>query len=125
MSSDPNSPAPLPIPPLPPPGAMPPIPAPLPPPMRAMPPYPPSMMGYERIDRPCPACGGPRFEPGFTWWGGLIGHKILGVEQCKSCKKWWVKETGQPGGTRVTIYMVVGIILGLAIAAAWIFAQTQ
>jgi hypothetical protein len=80
-------------------------------------------MGYARPDRPCPGCGGgPLEEPSFTWWGGLIGHKLLGVEQCKSCRHWWVKNTGQPGGTRVTIYMVVGIVLGLVIAALWLFA---
>jgi hypothetical protein len=95
-----------------------------PPPLRAMPPYPPSIMGYAGIERPCRGCGsGPLYEPGFTWWGGLVGHKLLGVEQCKACKRWWVKATGQSGDTRVMIYMIVGIVLGLAIAAVWIVAQ--
>ena len=118
MSQDPDARPTLPIPPLPPPGAVP------PPPMRAMPPYPPSVIGYGGGGRACPGCGsGPLHEPGFTWWGGLVGHKILGVEQCKSCKRWWVKNTAQPGTTRVTVYVVVGIVLGLALAAAWIFAN--
>jgi hypothetical protein len=85
---------------------------------------PPPVMGYAGAYRTCRGCGGgPLEEPSFTWWGGLVGHKLLGVEQCKRCKKWWVKETGQPGDTRVTIYMVVGILLGVLIAGAWVMMQ--
>jgi hypothetical protein len=65
-------------------------------------------------ERMCPACGtGKLSQPTFTWWGGLIGHKILGIERCTSCKRWWVKKTGRPGGTRVLIYAAAGIALGL------------
>jgi hypothetical protein len=84
-----------------------------------LPPFQPpgvSPLNYQGY-RPCPGCGmGPLEEPKFTLWGGLIGHKILGVEQCRACRKWWVKKTGQPGGTRVVIYLVGGIVLGLIVA---------
>jgi hypothetical protein len=83
-------------------------------------------MGYASPSRPCPGCGGgPLEEPSFTWWGGLIGHKLLGVEKCKSCRHWWVKNTAQSGDTRVNVYMIVGIVLGVAIAAAWLFASVR
>jgi len=66
--------------------------------------------------RICPGCGGgPLVQPSFTWWGGAIGHKIMGLERCDACRQWWVKKTGQPGGGRIVIYLVVGAVLGLAI----------
>ena len=92
-----------------------------PPSLPTQPPLPPPpVIDYLRPTRPCPGCGsGPIEEPSFTWWGGLVGHKILNVEQCRACKKWWVKSTGQPGDTRVTVYMVTGIVLGVVIAVVW------
>jgi len=65
--------------------------------------------------RACPTCGGRLSEPSFTWWGGALGHKMLGVERCESCKQWWVKKTGQSGSTRVAIYAGVGVALGLIV----------
>ena len=112
MTRDPNAQPPHPPPPLqpPPPGMIPP---------------PAPVLGYRGpAGHGCPGCGGgPLIEPSFTWWGGLVGHKILGVEKCESCRHWWVKGTGQSGDTRVTIYKVVGIVLGVVIAAVWLFAQ--
>ena len=91
-----------------------------PPPLPNAPP--PPIADYASAHRPCPGCGGgPLAEPGFTWWGGLVGHKLLGVEQCKSCKKWWVKATGQSGDARVTTYWVVGLILGVIFGAVWVY----
>ena len=100
-----------------------------PPPLQQSGPFPappPPVLGYRGpAGHGCPGCGGgPLVEPGFTWWGGLVGHKILGVEKCESCRHWWVKGTGQSGDTRVTIYKVVGVVLGVVIAAVWLFAQT-
>src|SRR4051794_22596861 len=64
--------------------------------------------------RVCPGCGvGTLEDPKFTLWGGLIGHKMLGVERCPSCRRWWVKKSGQPGGRRVLLYIVIGVALGL------------
>ena len=68
--------------------------------------------------RTCPGCGGgPLVQPSFTWWGGAIGHKVMGIERCDACRKWWVKKTGEPGGNRIAIYLVIGAILGLIIGA--------
>ena len=77
---------------------------------------------YASAHRLCPGCGGgPLHEPSFTWWGGLVGHKLLGVEQCKQCKKWWTKSTGQSGDARVAAYLVIGLLLGFAIGGAWVY----
>jgi hypothetical protein len=66
---------------------------------------------------------GPLEDPKFTLWGGLIGHKVLGIHQCRACRKWWVKKTGQPGGTRIMIYVVAGIAVGLLVGMLAIFAR--
>ena len=81
-----------------------------------IPPRPVAPVDYQSYRR-CPGCGGgPLSEPGFTWWGGVIGHKILGLVRCESCKQWWVKKTGAPGTTRIAIYTIGGVVLGLIIA---------
>jgi hypothetical protein len=81
-------------------------------------------MGYAGPSRPCPGCGGgPIAAPSFTWWGGLVGHKLLNVEQCMSCRRWWVKGTVQPGGTRVIVYLVAGIVLGLIVGVLFVILR--
>ena len=101
----------------------PPPPLPTAPPTYQQPPQPAlPVADYAGSHRACRGCGGgPLEEPGFTWWGGLVGHKILGVEQCKRCNKWWVKSTGQPGDTRVAVYMITGIVLGILIGGVWVY----
>src|SRR4051812_48970211 len=70
--------------------------------------------------RRCPRCGGgPLVQPSFTWWGGAVGHRLLGLERCDACRNWWVKKTGQPGGNRIIIYFVVSMILGLGVAVLY------
>src|SRR5207249_643219 len=91
---------------------------------------PPPFYGQNVVDyagaRRCPGCGsGPLGEPKFTWWGGLIGHKILGVERCEACRKWWVKKTGAPGGTRVAIYMIAGLVLGILLAVMFAMSNSR
>jgi hypothetical protein len=74
--------------------------------------------------RSCPGCGGgPLSQPSFTWWGGAIGHRVLGLERCDACAKWWVKKTGQPGGNRITIYVVVGTVVGLIFAILFLMSR--
>lgn len=65
-------------------------------------------------ERVCPGCGtAGLYQPSFTWWGGAIGHRVMGIEKCPSCKRWWVKKTGQPGGARIAIYTGAGVVLGI------------
>jgi hypothetical protein len=95
--------------------------------MSTLPPVPPPFHSSGVIDYAgtprCPGCGGgPLVEPKFTWWGGLVGHKVLGVQRCAACRKWWVKKTGAPGGTRVALYATTGVVLGLLCAAFFALA---
>jgi hypothetical protein len=74
--------------------------------------------------RRCPRCGGgPLVQPSFTWWGGAIGHRVLGLERCDACWQWLVKKTGQPGGTRIAVYFAISLILGLAVGVFFVVTR--
>lgn len=75
--------------------------------------------GRPSHDARCLGCGGgPLSVPSFTWWGGLVGQRLLGIEKCESCGQWWVKGTAKPGTSRIVIYAVVGGALGIALVVA-------
>ncbi|HEY4329126.1 MAG TPA: hypothetical protein VGN88_05270 [Phycisphaerae bacterium] len=52
---------------------------------------------------------------GFTWWGGLLGPKILNHVKCSKCGKTFNSKTGKSNDTAIMIYIVVSfvIVLGL------------
>ncbi len=64
---------------------------------------------------PCPFCGVANAEKvKFTWWGGLLGPKILSVVKCLSCGKSYNGKTGKDNTTNIVIYSV---IVGLVVLA--------
>ena len=60
----------------------------------------------------CPQCGGTNAEKvKFTWWGGLLGPKILKHVKCAGCGKKYNGKTGQDNTTGIVIYsIVVGVL---------------
>ena len=64
---------------------------------------------------PCPKCGtaDPK-KVGFTWWGGILGPKILKHVKCTSCGTAYNGKTGKDNSTYIAIYCVV---LGLFVMA--------
>ena len=44
---------------------------------------------------------------GFTWWGGLIGAKMLHHVQCPRCGARFNGKTGQSNSVAIAIYMIV------------------
>lgn len=65
---------------------------------------------------PCPKCNQSTAEKlRFTWWGGLLGPKILTHVQCRSCGHKYNGKTGKDNTTGIIIYsVVVGVlVLGL------------
>ena len=65
---------------------------------------------------PCPKCNQAAAEKlRFTWWGGLLGPKILTHVQCRSCRHKYNGKTGKDNTTGIIIYsVVVGVlVLGL------------
>jgi hypothetical protein len=50
---------------------------------------------------------------GFTWWGGLIGSKIINHVECPRCFSRFNGKTGQSNNGAIAIYMVVvGVVFG-------------
>ena len=67
---------------------------------------------------PCPNCRQSTAEQlKFTWWGGLIGPKILTHVKCQSCGKQYNGKTGSDNTNGIIIYcVIVGVIcLGLLV----------
>jgi hypothetical protein len=62
---------------------------------------------------PCPHCGASNAEKvKFTWWGGLLGPKVLNHVKCLSCTKGYNGKTGKDNQTGIIIYsVVVGIVV--------------
>ena len=61
---------------------------------------------------PCPRCRMPSPQlVKFTWWGGLLGPKMLSHVKCQQCKLAYNGKTGQSNTTGIIIYsIIVGVI---------------
>jgi hypothetical protein len=87
--------------------------------------YPPQPLGYQpsyMTGVRCPKCGDPRSKPvSFTWWGGVIGPKILSHVKCLSCGSAYNGKTGRYNTTGIVIYtlVVLGIVLIGMVALAF------
>ena len=66
-------------------------------------------MGYA----PCPKCnaiGAERMS--FTWWGGVIGPKLLTHVKCPRCGHGYNGKTGCDNTTKIVVYSgAVGVIV--------------
>ena len=65
---------------------------------------------------PCPQCSNAAAQKmNFTWWGGILGPKLLTHVKCQACGKQYNGKTGKDNTTNIAIYfVVVGLIcLGL------------
>jgi hypothetical protein len=69
----------------------------------------------------CPRCGGAyTHQPSFTWWGGLIGPKLLNHTVCNQCGLGFNGRTGKDNTTAIAIYFAVvfSIVIFLVIVRA-------
>ncbi len=65
---------------------------------------------------PCPFCRHTHARPvSFTWWGGLVGPKILHVVECQGCRKQFNGRTGRSNTSGIIIYSAVGGIIAIVI----------
>jgi hypothetical protein len=88
-------------------------PPPLPPPPQQQQPQPTPVLPYSGPPGsggpPCPKCGFQGSSPvSFTWWGGLIGPKMLSHVRCNACRYCYNGKTGRSNTTGIVIYTVVG-----------------
>ena len=71
---------------------------------------------------PCPRCGSTEARvPSFTWWGGLLGHKLISHVICCRCGRGYNGKTGQSNTPNIVLYQVVGLLIVLAILALVLF----
>jgi hypothetical protein len=67
---------------------------------------------------PCPKCGSTNAKKvGFTFWGGIIGPRMLSHVKCQQCWTAYNGKTGKSNTVGILIYIAViyGIVLGLCI----------
>jgi hypothetical protein len=68
---------------------------------------------------PCPRCSSLQCRRmGFTWWGGVLGSKLLSHVKCDPCGFTYNGKTGASNSGAIAIYMVVVGILTIAIMLA-------
>lgn len=79
----------------------------------------------------CPKCGGVAEKLRFTWWGGLIGPKILTHVKCTQCGYKYNGKTGKDNTTGIIIYsvivgiVVVGLVVVMFAALALLMLATR
>jgi transcription elongation factor Elf1 len=65
---------------------------------------------------PCPFCNRQGSSPvTFTWWGGLVGPRMLSVVECKGCGKQFNGKTGKSNTQGIIIYSVVMFVVALLV----------
>ncbi len=76
---------------------------------------------------PCPNCSATKSKlVGFTWWGGILGPKILTHVKCPSCGTAYNGKTGQSNTTGIVIYTLVAMFIAfLLFVALVIWRLTQ
>ena len=63
---------------------------------------------------PCPFCNARNAEKiKFTWWGGLLGPKLLKHVKCLGCGKGYNGKTGKDNTTNIVIYSIVVAVVVL------------
>ena len=73
----------------------------------------------------CPKCGGASAQPvGFTWWGGLLGPKMLTHVRCGICGTCYNGKTGRSNSTAITIYVIVSSLIGISLFLLYRFSKT-
>lgn len=66
---------------------------------------------------PCPECENTTATPvGFTWWGGIVGPKLLSHVKCAECGAAYNGKTGKSNNTAIGIYLGVSVLIGLVLA---------
>lgn len=57
---------------------------------------------------PCPSCRSAQAQPvKFTWWGGMLGPKLLHHVKCEQCGAQYNGKTGQSNTRGIIIYSVI------------------
>jgi len=72
---------------------------------------------------PCPKCRNAAAERlKFTWWGGILGPRLLTHVKCSACGNKYNGKTGGDNTTNIVIYSVVVVILVFGLVVVMIAA---
>lgn len=70
---------------------------------------------------PCPRCTRPDPQQvKFTWWGGVLGPKLLKHVKCTGCNLTYNGKSGQSNTTNIVIYSVILGVISFGIALFFI-----
>ena len=68
---------------------------------------------------PCPNCQQSNAtQISFTWWGGMIGPRILSHVKCQSCGTTYNGKSGKSNIVGIIIYTIVIFVVLLFVFAA-------
>ena len=85
---------------------------------------PPARRGTVGLPR-VPHCGSTDAEvPTFTWWGGLVGHKLLSHVICRNCRRGYNGKTGRSNTANIIAYQAVALVLVVGLLALfWLLSD--
>ena len=67
-------------------------------------------------DNGCPKCGSENVKAvRYTWWGGLLGPKLLHHTKCLDCNYVFNSKTRQSNTTAIIIYSVVLFVIAFVV----------
>ena len=73
---------------------------------------------------PCGRCQSTNVERmNFTWWGGLLGPRLLTHVKCNRCGATYNGKTGKSNTTAIIIYTIIGTGISLALIFALFLAM--
>lgn len=72
----------------------------------------------------CPTCGSPNSKSvSFTWWGGVVGPKLLHHVKCLQCRQGYNGRTGQLNTTKIVAWNVVSVGLGVGLMVVFFITR--
>ena len=64
----------------------------------------------------CPKCNSQNVNKvGYTWWGGVIGPRLMNHTKCKDCSYTFNSKTRASNTNKIIIYSVVLLVIGIGI----------
>ncbi len=67
----------------------------------------------------CYNCGEKQGAPvGMTWWGGILGPKMMKHVKCGACGTKYNGNTGRSNNGKIAVYVVVTTVIAVGVAIA-------
>jgi hypothetical protein len=61
----------------------------------------------------------------FTWWGGMLGPRMLTHVKCRGCGLGFNGKTGESNDQKITLYLIVGTVISLAFGILLFFVLSS